>query len=226
MMRRIGIGCAIGSRTHSCRREQHSRQPHTLPIAPSVAVRTVGLQPHTIPFVRLSRLSILHRALGLVGSVLIVACGGQSDRVSGPLVGPPAVATSTASSGSVTDSTTPTVGASTTSTVEPLVTFPGQDPLRVGEAFRVGEEYEYTLRTYCGIEWAYVGGHWWRTEPLNDGNANPPAGWDNPSQAGRIHLEGPDTMVFTGGPDTIVFVRTELTEPDDPSLPDSVRFCD
>ena len=100
----------------------------------------------------------------------------------------------------------------------------GTDPRE--DRLEAGEEYGYILTTHCGIEWARIGGSWWRTEPLNDGNANPPTGWDNPSHGGRLRIEDADSAVFTGGPEPIVFVRTELTEFDDPSLPDSVRFCD
>lgn len=100
----------------------------------------------------------------------------------------------------------------------------GEDPREA--QLQVGEEYDYTLMTHCGIEWARIGGSWWRTDPLNDGNANPPGGWANPSQVGRIRMESADSIVFTGGPDPLVFVRTEITDFDDPRLPDSVRFCD
>jgi hypothetical protein len=95
-----------------------------------------------------------------------------------------------------------------------------EDPLEVGE------DYGYSLVTHCGIEWARIGGAWWRTAPLSDGNANPPAGWGNPSQGGRLRIESDTTAVFTGGPEPITFERTEITAIDDPALPDSARFCD
>ena len=45
-------------------------------------------------------------------------------------------------------------------------------------------------------------------------------------QEGRLRIVSPDTAVFTGGPEPIEFVRTNITALDDPALPDSVRFCD
>ena len=90
----------------------------------------------------------------------------------------------------------------------------------------VGEDCGYSLVTHCGIEWARIGGAWWRTAPLSDDNANPPAGWGNPSQGGRLRIESETTAVFTGGPEPITFERSDITAVDDPALPDSVRFCD
>jgi hypothetical protein len=55
----------------------------------------------------------------------------------------------------------------------------------------------YSLYTHCGIEEANVGGRWYRAEkPLSDGNGNPPAGWGNPYQAGRIRVAGSDRVEF------------------------------
>lgn len=108
----------------------------------------------------------------------------------------------------------------------------GQSESRSDEApyergVQVGEEYDYALTTHCGIEWARVDGSWWRTEPLNDGNANPPIGWENPVERGTLSIESVDTARFTGGPDgAIEFSRTDKTQIDDPSLPDTVLYCD
>jgi hypothetical protein len=83
-----------------------------------------------------------------------------------------------------------------------------------GPGVEVGATYDYTLLTHCGIEWAQIDGVFWQTPLLDDGNANPPAGWDNPFQRGELTVIDEQTAQFRGGPDaTLVFRRTELTEP-------------
>lgn len=83
-----------------------------------------------------------------------------------------------------------------------------------GPGAEVGASYDYVLDTHCGIEWARIDGVWWRTTPLNDGNANPPSGWGNPRDAGELLLVDDTTAVYTGGPDVEVeFKRTDLTDP-------------
>ena len=55
----------------------------------------------------------------------------------------------------------------------------------------------YSLYTHCGIYEARVGSTYFVADKsLDDGNANPPAGWGNPYQAGTINLPSPSTAVF------------------------------
>jgi hypothetical protein len=89
---------------------------------------------------------------------------------------------------------------------------------------KAGDEYGYSVRTHCGIEWTQIDGAWWRTDPLNDGNGNPPDGWNNPSQGGRLRIESADTAVFTGGPEPLTFIRTDIVETAD--LPEVAQYCD
>jgi hypothetical protein len=56
----------------------------------------------------------------------------------------------------------------------------------------------FELYTHCGIhELSFDGGWYERTGgALDDGSGNPPAGWDNPYQAGTLTRSG-TTVVFT-----------------------------
>lgn len=82
-----------------------------------------------------------------------------------------------------------------------------------GPGAEVGESYDYVLYTHCGIEWARIDGVWWRTPPVDDGNANPPSGWGNPYDAGELLVVDDTTAVYSGGPDVEVeFERTDLSE--------------
>ncbi|MFN3257287.1 MAG: hypothetical protein ACE37B_16520 [Ilumatobacter sp.] len=85
-----------------------------------------------------------------------------------------------------------------------------------GPGVEVGETYDYVLYVHCGVEWARVDGVWWRTMPIDDGNANPPAGWGNPYDAGELLVLDDVTAVYRGGPDVAVeFARTDIVEAPD-----------
>ena len=82
-----------------------------------------------------------------------------------------------------------------------------------GPGAEVGESYEYTLYTHCGIEWTRIDGVWWEaTSPLSDGNANPPPGWGNPYDEGEMEIVDASTAVFRGGPTDVEFQRTDQVE--------------
>lgn len=86
-----------------------------------------------------------------------------------------------------------------------------------GPGAEVGETYEYVLYTHCGVEWTRIDGAWWRTTPLDDGDASAPDGWGDPYEAGALELLDGETATFRGGPGPdLVFERTEALEP--PSL--------
>ncbi len=54
----------------------------------------------------------------------------------------------------------------------------------------------FNLFTHCGVREALVDGTYFLAdEILDDGNGNPPAGWDNPYQAGTMTVSG-STAVF------------------------------
>jgi hypothetical protein len=72
----------------------------------------------------------------------------------------------------------------------------------------------YRLYTHCGIEWVRIEGTFWRaTQPLSDGNGNPPAGWGNPFQEGTLTLRTRTTVEFTSRVGSVTFKRTEQTQP-------------
>lgn len=62
---------------------------------------------------------------------------------------------------------------------------------------QVGVRYEYALMTHCGVDFIRFDGRWWEATPhLDDGNGNPPAGWDNGIQQGAIQLVSADELRF------------------------------
>ena len=82
-----------------------------------------------------------------------------------------------------------------------------------GPGTEVEKEYDYLLYVHCGVRWARVDGVWWQTNPLDDRNANPPAGWGNPYDAGKLKLVDRNVAVYHGGPGVSVrFERTELVD--------------
>jgi hypothetical protein len=72
----------------------------------------------------------------------------------------------------------------------------------------------FSLYTHCGIKWARIRGTFWRAEhELSDGNGNPPEGWGNPSQAGRLSFQSRRTATFSSTAGQVIFHRTPHTEP-------------
>jgi hypothetical protein len=55
----------------------------------------------------------------------------------------------------------------------------------------------FSLYTHCGIHELTFGGRWYERVggALDDGQGNPPQGWDNPYQAGTLTSSGP-TVLF------------------------------
>lgn len=93
----------------------------------------------------------------------------------------------------------------------PKIELDGDRPY--GPSVEIGKSYDYVLYTHCGIEWAPIDGVWWQADPLDDGNANPPRGWGNPYDAGRLTLDTTGAATYTS--DTgieVEFRRTEITE--------------
>jgi hypothetical protein len=71
----------------------------------------------------------------------------------------------------------------------------------------------YQLYTHCGIEWARIGGTFWRTTPMSDGNGNPPTGWGNPFQAGTLSFRNRTTARFSSPAGSVLFKRTNSKRP-------------
>jgi hypothetical protein len=55
----------------------------------------------------------------------------------------------------------------------------------------------FSLYTHCGVHELHTADGWYERVGgvLDDGNGNPPAGWDNPEQRGTLAGSGP-TVVF------------------------------
>lgn len=89
----------------------------------------------------------------------------------------------------------------------------GDPPYGLGA--EVGETYDYTLYTHCGIEWARIDGVWWQAPtPLDGGNANPPPGWGNPYDDGELEIVDETRAIYRGGAgEDVEFERTDLIEP-------------
>jgi hypothetical protein len=70
------------------------------------------------------------------------------------------------------------------------------------------------LYTHCGIVWARIDGTFWRATPArSDGNGNPPRGWGNPYQNGRLRVINRTTAVFRSRAGVVRFKRTAATAP-------------
>jgi hypothetical protein len=81
-----------------------------------------------------------------------------------------------------------------------------------GPGVEVGVDYDYSLYVHCGVEWARIDGVWWRTHPLDDGDANPPDGWGNPYHRGQLVVRDADVAEFSGPDGTVEFERTEIVD--------------
>ena len=88
----------------------------------------------------------------------------------------------------------------------------GQQVVRPQEP-RAADGGAYHLLTHCGIEWAKIRGTFWHTEPISDGNGNPPRGWRNPFQSGRLTFRTATTAIFTSAAGQVTFHHTARTEP-------------
>ena len=63
-----------------------------------------------------------------------------------------------------------------------------------------GRAVRYNLYTHCGVSEARLGNQYYvAVHPLSDGAGNPPAGWENPYDAGTMTLVSATEAVFTDG---------------------------
>jgi hypothetical protein len=83
-----------------------------------------------------------------------------------------------------------------------------------GRTAREQVRQPYRLYTHCGIDWAKIGGTFWRAEhPLSDGSGNPPAGWGNPFQSGMLVFISPTRARFVSPAGSVTFERTSRPGP-------------
>ena len=68
----------------------------------------------------------------------------------------------------------------------------------------VGSHWTFEIYTHCGVEWIYLDGRFWLTEPL--GKLNAPTGWGNPIDEGVVTLEASDAASYLSqGGDQVAF---------------------
>lgn len=105
----------------------------------------------------------------------------------------------------------PSATTTTDATVAPAV--PTENPHSFDPSTAV-TSFPYTLGTHCGIRFASFEGRTWVTHTLSDGSYNPPPGWGNPGQRGRIFVMAEDRAVFTSpGHRTLSFRPTNAVLP-------------
>ena len=79
---------------------------------------------------------------------------------------------------------------------------------------------DFTFYTHCGVENAFIDGHWWHVaDPLYGAGGpgtGPPEGWGDPFQVGRLTVEG-SRAVFAGKGQQVVMTPAPVDEP--------VRVC-
>jgi hypothetical protein len=64
------------------------------------------------------------------------------------------------------------------------------------------------------VVWTRIDGTWWQTPLLDDNNRNPPAGWGNPSDQGRLTILDATTAEYVGQAGVAVrFTRTPAVDP-------------
>lgn len=68
---------------------------------------------------------------------------------------------------------------------------------RGGPPKQAARSVPYRLLTHCGIDEARIGSTYYVADhPLSDGQGNPPPGWGNPFQAGKMTLPRPGVAEF------------------------------
>lgn len=61
--------------------------------------------------------------------------------------------------------------------------------LPCGPGVELRKVYAFIIYTHCGVRNAYFDGRWWIAEPmLSDGSGNPPPGWGNPYDRGKMEM--------------------------------------
>jgi len=82
--------------------------------------------------------------------------------------------------------------------------FTNVDAEPCGSGVPVGSHWTFEIYTHCGVEWIYLDGRFWLTDPLGDLNA--PAGWGNPIDEGVVTLAASDRAEYLSqGGDQVTF---------------------
>jgi len=90
--------------------------------------------------------------------------------------------------------------------------------LAPGDRAEIGGQYRHEISTHCGIvATVFDRREWLADPPLSDGNANPPRGWDNPTEVGVIRLVDADHAEFSGRNGGVARFRARTRN--DPPLP-------
>lgn len=72
---------------------------------------------------------------------------------------------------------------------------------------------DFMMYTHCGLNGAMVGDLWWEVRPSSDrGNDNPPSGWGNPFQIGKLTIFGDEAEFEAGEGRVVRLYRTELEQ--------------
>ncbi len=94
----------------------------------------------------------------------------------------------------------PTISTTAEQTVGP--------PTVTASVTTVGEAIPFGLNTHCGIREAFFADKYSMADPiLDDGNGNPPPGWDNPTQVGTMTLLADGRAAFRDAAGHEVFFR-------------------
>ncbi len=95
--------------------------------------------------------------------------------------------------------TRPAVGTvvSVGSTVTLVVAGEGKTGISPDPPANVVRSFRFDLFTHCGVRYAFFAGRTWATPLLSDGRHNPPRGWEDPTQPGRIYLLANGEAIFT-----------------------------
>jgi hypothetical protein len=132
----------------------------------------------------------------LLAVLTLAACGEPST----PTPTPTATRTTLLSGLPLHSSPTPTSTSAPTTTgdLPSKSCSPSDAEPPCGPGAEIGKPYDYQVYTHCGIIWAYFNGRYWKANPvLDDGNRNPPPGWDNPYDNGSMTLLDDTTARFT-----------------------------
>ena len=163
---------------------------------------------------RFAQLMVEHGVpVGVSGTTAFYLAGpaGQRTLYSAPLIPDPAVAAAEQASNGEPDSSVVDTSPSTPPAASPVVD--PADPPPFGPGVVIGATYDYALYVHCGVEWARIDGTWWQTPLLDDGNRNPPAGWGNPSDQGRLTILDDTTAEYIGqAGGAVMFTRTPAVD--------------
>jgi hypothetical protein len=122
----------------------------------------------------------MRRTIAAATLLLLAACAGRAGPVAGPDPSPVR--------------TPQPVWSSTPLPNGMWRTWPASSPARPGVA------YAFTLYTHCGLDHSvdFDESLWKSIGPADDGQGNPPAGFNNPFDEGTMTLEAGDVAVFRG----------------------------